>query len=135
MNISYSPSTPQQIVVMKPTLATILPATTTYLIDNNATLPTTESQGRFLVPKSGRVKSLFIKPRTNALDVNAIITLVKNGSDQTVVATVTAGATTVFSDLTHSFDVVAGDELSLKCVIGAGTGTLILESLSFLVEG
>jgi len=135
MNISYPSTTPQQIVVMKPTLAVVLPATTTYIIDNNATLPTTESQGRFLVPKSGRVKSLFVKPRTNGLDVDAVLTLVKNGSDQAVVVTVTAGATTVFSDLTNSFSVAAGDELSIKCVIAAGTGTLVIESLSFLVEG
>lgn len=76
------------------------------------------------VPFAGTIKNLYVKYE-DALNVtvNRVFTVRKNGADTALTCTVTANNA---SDTTNSFTVVAGDVISVKCVVGSGnanTGT------------
>ncbi len=92
----------------------------------NATLQATDATGlsRMWVPKSGTIKNLYVNlsvaPGTSD---SRTFTLTKNGVAQTVTCQISGAAITA-SDLTHSFTVNAGDEISLKIVSVKGGGNL-----------
>jgi hypothetical protein len=78
----------------------------------------TEGSRQSVIPLAGTIKNFYVvtgnaQPGDGALT----ITLRKNGVDTAVTITIAAGAASnVFTDLTHSFTVVAGDLLSIKFV-------------------
>lgn len=77
---------------------------------------------RSVCPVAGTVGSFYVKAGTNTLNGSTVFTVRKNGADQTVTATITAGSTAVFSDTTHTFTVAAGDQLEVK-VDGTASGS------------
>jgi hypothetical protein len=73
-------------------------------------------------PRAGTVKNLrAVSTNGNISGAAMIMTLRKNGADQTVVATITSGAASG-SDTSNSFAVAIGDLLSVKIT---GNGTII----------
>lgn len=87
----------------------------------NATPIATEATISSLpAPRAGTVKNLrAVSTNGNISVADMIMTMRKNGVDQTVVATITNGASSG-SDTTNSFAVAIGDLLSIK-ITGNGT--------------
>lgn len=96
-------------------------ATTTYY--GSSYDSTTETDSKFPCPVAGTVKNLYVSADGAISGANtAIFTVRKNGADQAVTCTVTAGALTA-NDTTHSFTVALGDLLSVKLVTSASAET------------
>jgi hypothetical protein len=70
-------------------------------------------------PLAGTFSNLYFNCTSNASTTNVTITLIKNGSATSLVATITALTTGVFSDTTHSVSVSAGDLLNYSLSQGA----------------
>lgn len=74
----------------------------------------------FIATAAGSISKLRAKAVAGTTGDTLVLTVQKNASDQTLTATLAAGGTSA-SDLTHSFSVAAGDEISVKAVAGAST--------------
>lgn len=76
---------------------------------------------RIPVPTPGKISKLRIRVATagDGTGSGSAFTVRKNGSDQTLTATLAIAATSA-SDTSNSFTVVAGDEISVKVVTAAG---------------
>lgn len=86
-------------------------------------LQSTESPTQFVVPIAGTFKNLYVNAITNANTDNGTFTLRVNGASTSVVATVNALTTGIFSDTTHTAAVNAGDLVNLS-ISKATTGTI-----------
>lgn len=75
------------------------------------TLTATESQAAIVIPCAGTIKKLLLRTQSNPGASYATLTARKNGSSQSLAATVT-GATNINIDASNSFSVAAGDVLS-----------------------
>lgn len=69
---------------------------------------------RSVCPVSGTVRDFYVKAGANSLNGSTVFTVRKNGSDQALTVTVTAGSVAVFSDTVNTFAVAAGDQLEIK---------------------
>lgn len=77
---------------------------------------TTESLKRVVVPTGGTVKNFRVRlAAAPGVGKSRTFTVVKNGTDTAIVATI-ADAATTGSDLTHTVSFSAGDEISVKSV-------------------
>lgn len=85
--------------------------TTYYAAPGEATLPTNEYQ--FPVTRACVAQRLFARVTDAPGTGNLVVTIRKNGSDGTVVATI-AGAATTASDTTHTLAFTAGDIVSVS---------------------
>ncbi len=83
---------------------------------------------------SGTVSKLRIYCSTNTGNTNTFCTVRKNGSNTSLVATVTASTTGEFADTSNSFTFSSGDELDIKYVRAAGSGTTTLMRIGMLME-
>lgn len=89
---------------------------------------TSEFARNWYVAQPGTVRNFYVttgtaQPGTGSL----VITLRKNGVDQTVAITIAAGAAAGnFSDTSNSFTVAAGDILVIKLVNSATAGSALL---------
>ena len=83
---------------------------------------TTESFQQFKAEQSGAISGLTIAVRANTLTATTTIVTRINGGDGTVTASITSGATGVFTDVVHSDTVAASDLINCKYTMG-GTGT------------
>jgi hypothetical protein len=116
---------------------TITASTTNYTWINSSGLSFSTSEGGriIIMPNGGTLKNLYVKTiGTQPITGTLIITIRKNSADQTLTITIPAGATSgVFTDLTHSVSLVAGDTLSIGLVnsaTGSSTG-LVAVSTTF----
>lgn len=83
----------------------------------------TEADMLFPIPAAGTVKSLYAMANGAAGGSQSwVITVRKNGVDTALTCTMSDPAVTA-SDVTHSFTVVAGDQISIKTVASAGATT------------
>lgn len=71
------------------------------------------------VPFAGTIRNFYAHYETGSVTQNRVFTVRKNGVDTTLTCTVSASNA---NDTTHSFTVVAGDLISVKCVVGSGNG-------------
>lgn len=74
----------------------------------------TKALAQFSVPAAGTISNLYVNVGSNSSTANVTVTLNKNGSNTSTVATITALTTGVFTDLTHSFTVVPGDTIQFE---------------------
>ncbi len=98
-----------------------IPATTNY-VDIVGVPITTETYAGIVMSKAGTIKKLYVDFGANTLNVNCVITLMKNGEAQTLTCTLATGVLTG-NDTSNSFTVVAGDRLTFRIAVGAGTGS------------
>ena len=96
---------------------------TVYPLPGNGTAAEAAVELKIPVGRTCIAKNLYVKmvtaPGGAVIDT---ITVRLNGGDQALTCTVAAAATTGNDiDITHAFAVVAGDELSVKYVSGAGS--------------
>lgn len=101
--------------------------TTTYLDSGNSQNGNASNVGDTMT--SARTVSKLVVRTSNAgnntLNGNMVVTLMKNGSAQTVTVTQPASTNTAIQDTTHSFSVVAGDNISVKVdTTAAGSGNI-----------
>lgn len=109
------------------------PGFTSYLSIMGALAPANEGLANQLAPAAGTISKLYIKANGNTLDSATTVTLRKNGASTSLTATITAGSTSVFSDLSNTVSVAAGDVLAWQLTIAAGTGTLTGLAISALL--
>jgi hypothetical protein len=83
---------------------------------------------------SGTVSKLRVYCSANTGNTNAVCTVRKNASNTSLVATVTASTTGEFADTSNSFTFSSGDELDIKYVRAAGSGTTTLMRIGMLME-
>jgi len=115
-----------------------VPASTTYYcmgyIDGNS--GTTERAMPVLRP--GTVKNLYVRILGNQpASGSLVVTVRKNTADTAVTFTVAAGyagGAATFSDITHSFSVVAGDFLGVKFVNNATAASAPIGFVAFEIE-
>jgi len=102
------------------------PSTTTYILPGYGNADSATERG-IIIPAAGKISKLYIKDTTGPAADEIVFTVRKNGSDQTLTATMSANWTTT-NDTTHSFTVAAGDEVTVKAVSGASltTGAIAL---------
>jgi len=71
----------------------------------------TQALAQMVMPTAGTISDMYVYVATNADTANYTVTLNKNSVNTTLVVTVTALTTGVFSDLVHSVAYAAGDLL------------------------
>lgn len=98
--------------------------------DNTATASSSEPGTEVPVPSNGTISRLYVDIFTNANTAAGTYTLYVNGAPTSLVATVPASTTGIFSDTTHSVNVSAGDEINI--VASQATAGVTLGSLSAL---
>lgn len=76
------------------------------------------------MPIPGTFKNWYIRIRSNTIDGDTVFTFRKNGVSQPITITVGALAVGLFSDLAHSFEINAGDLISVQIVTAGTTGTI-----------
>lgn len=76
-------------------------------------------------PAAGRLSHLYVKSSTAPSGGACVFTVLVNGSATGITCSLAAAATTA-QDATHEVTVAAGDEISLKNVQAATTGTGVL---------
>lgn len=102
-------------------LGTVGASSTGYFSWNSTTNSGIENQRQWYIGRAATVRNFYIltnnaQPASGAL----VLTLRKNGSDQSVTITIAAGsAAGSFSDTSNSFQVAAGDLLTIKAVNSA----------------
>lgn len=98
---------------------------------------TTEGNVSCPVTRSGTVRNLYVRTGGTA-KVNTpttVITMRKNGVNQTVLLTMTETVNTTTSDTTHSFTVAAGDLVTLSVsVAGAAAVSTSISGISFEID-
>lgn len=82
-----------------------------------------ENSRRTPSPVSGTITAIYVNAIVNASTVATTFTVRVNGVSSTVVASVPALTTGVFSDTAHSVAISAGDLISFQASISA-TGTI-----------
>lgn len=93
-----------------------------------------DTAGCIVIPKSGTVSDLEIVTQAQPGSAVWTFTFVKNGSSQSVVASMT-GAVNTASDHTHSFSVSVGDRIAiLFATTGADPGGTSGLSFSFVIS-
>lgn len=85
---------------------------------------------RSVCPVAGTARSLYVKAGTNTLNGATVFTVRKNGVDQALTVTVTAGSTAIFSDTTNTFSVAAGDQLEIKAD-GTASGSGVMTNATW----
>jgi len=87
----------------------------------------TETSARIVVGK-GVISKMWIRISSNTITDPTTVTLMKNGVATTMVITITAATTGLFSTTANPVTVADGDELSWEVAIGTGSG---IQSISF----
>lgn len=93
----------------------------------------TSTNHRIKMRCSGTVSKLRVYSKTNSGSTNCVCTVRKNGSDQSLTATVTASTTGEFADTSNSFTFSSGDDLDIKMVRAAGSGTTSIMRIGMLI--
>ncbi|GAG91235.1 unnamed protein product [marine sediment metagenome] len=115
------------------TLQTVAEATRYVPITGvNTTSYTTSKSGEILIPRAGTVQNLYVQANANSHDQSMVLTIFVNGIATSVIATVTAGSTAVFSDVSNTAAITAGQSVSLRVVLASGTGSV--SDISYGVE-
>lgn len=102
---------------------TNLGGTTDVYLSNSSPTPTANSSVALNYGiSSGRSgQKLRVNILQNNLDVDAVVTLMKNGSATSITVTVTAGTTGNFNDLTHLVNYAEGDTFDIRVETVGGT--------------
>jgi hypothetical protein len=110
--------------------------TTIFLPIQGAMAPTgltTDTPGvtRTIVTRAGTIQNLYVYANVNnTAGKNNVFTIMKNGSAQTLTCTLNGSSSC--SDTTHTFSVVAGDQIGMR--IATGTATNVTQKTSWSVE-
>lgn len=85
----------------------------------------TETDVGNIITRAGTLRNLYIDPSSNTLNTGTgIFTIMVNGVASSIVVTISAGATTITSDTTHTASVTAGDRISIRGVLTGATGSI-----------
>ncbi len=97
---------------------------------NSVSAQLTEGANQFHVPVAGIIKNLhtYINSFANSLSGNLVLVVNKNGANQAVTVTYSAGQDGKKSDTSNSFSVAQGDLISLELTAAAGSGAATLVS-------
>lgn len=104
---------------------------------SNSLASTTESNAQVPCPVTGTISSMYILIATaQPVDASLVLTFRKSGADTSLVVTVPAssGAWTVYSDITHSFSVTAGDLIDVKAVNNSASTSASISQVIFKVS-
>lgn len=93
---------------------------------NNTTTGLSTAQNQ--VNTAGTINNLYVRVPTNTRTTNSTITLHKNGSATSLVATITGSATGTFSDISNSVSVAVADNIGLQYAQGSGSGSTFVNS-------
>lgn len=77
-------------------------------------ISSTKAERQFVVPATGTISKLYVNATSNASTTSVTITLNVNGVNSALVTTITAATTGIFSDLTHTVSVTAGDTIQFE---------------------
>ncbi len=86
-----------------------------------------EAYSRILLPFGGTIKNLYVALNGSDGTTHLKSTVLKNGSATTLIADLNGVATG--NDSAHSASIAAGDQLSIKCELLAGTAPNCILSL------
>jgi len=89
-----------------------------------------EVEAQHRVRTYGTIKNFEVYCSSNTLDSTLVLTLRKNGANQTVTVTFAATGTGWQTDLSNSFDFVPGDLLSIGFVASGTAGTATISNIS-----
>jgi hypothetical protein len=106
------------VLVVFGNTATASTPTTEYLDPWGGGRAATVNEAFFQVTSPGKFAKLRVRARTGPTGDGITITVRKNGTNQSLTLTLGAGSTTA-SDLSNSFTVIAGDDISVSAVGGA----------------
>lgn len=135
--LSWSSITSSNGTPIVTTLAGGLQATassTSFNAIGGITLNGTEANRQFVMTAAGTVKNLYlVTTSTQSGTGSLVVTVRKNGANTALTLTVSAGATAAtFSDVTHTFSVVAGDLLSFQYVNNASVASAQMQTIGVL---
>jgi len=109
-------------------------ATTRYLGNGGGDVNTTEAYAEFYIPVAGIVKNLRVYVSTQNTADNCVVTLRKNGADQSVTVTYGSGVTGLQSDTSNSFSISSGERIAIQVIAGGESGAIVIESVSFEIN-
>lgn len=92
----------------------------TYYLGLGAAAASTSNEYKVRVPATGKLRNLYALAGVAPSGGTAAVTVRVNGADTAITCTVADGGTTA-QDTTHSVNVNAGDQVSIKVVCSAGT--------------
>ncbi len=81
-----------------------------------------ETEMVMIMTTSGTIDRLHFKYISNNLDIPTTVTVRKNFADTSLTLSNPASSSVLQSNLVNSFTFVAGDEISITMITGAGTG-------------
>jgi hypothetical protein len=116
-----------------PTGDNLIGGNTTAYIGINA-IGSDETVVPTVMPVAGTITKLYAQTFTaQPASGNSVLTVRKNNADQSVTLTIAANASAgLFSDLTHSFSVAAGDLVDVKWVNNATTNACKIHYVAFV---
>lgn len=96
----------------------------------------TEADVQIPMPIAGTIGKLYLTTTTaQPASGSSVFTLRKNGADTTVIVTIAANAAAgTYSDLAHSFNVVAGDLIDIKWVNNASATSTHVRRIIFSIS-
>ncbi len=100
--------------------------TTAYTAPYLGAASTTQANAQFITPVAGTVSKMYVNVAANASTTDTTLTVYKNSAPTSIVVTITALTTGVFTDLTHTISVSAGDLIQWvgnAATIGPVSGT------------
>jgi hypothetical protein len=101
--------------------------------DTTGLANTVQIQAEYVVPTSGTISNLYADAGINTQPGTVSVTVNKNGTNTALTTTVTAATPGVYTDLTHSFSVVAGDTIQFEVGVSADSaGGAIRGTVSIL---
>lgn len=133
-NAGSSSATPSAIFIELAS-SSLSPGATSYCAPGVSSFNGTESARQVVIPFACTIDKLYVKT-TGAQpgDGACTVTVRKNGSDTTVVATITtSGAAGNYTDTSHTGTYAAGDLLSVKGVNASGSASATIGSISMRI--
>ncbi len=89
----------------------------------------TETNAQVVMPTAGNITNMYVQTDAAVSATNLVITLRKNGADQSLATTLAAGATT--GNASGSISYAAGDLINIKSVKTGGSGVRFAVGLTF----
>jgi len=122
------------ILAFNGSLTNITNSVTGYISNSGVYSSGAEDGAGIIIPSAATISKLYIKPQTNTLNGNMVVTVRKNAADTALTCTVTSSSTSTFSDTTHSFTVSAGDILTFKLdTTAANSGSSYINTVAVLI--
>jgi hypothetical protein len=115
--------------------ATLGSAGTTYCIPPTGIIggATSQTENRITVRTAGTIRSMRVYASANTRSDNTVFTLRKNGTATGLTITLGTGVTSG-EDNTNTVTCVSGDQFDVTAVLGAGSGSMTVEQVTFEFE-